>query len=209
MLCGGICCSVWCCVFVECTVFYYNYDVRYLWYDTLLIWMHCLLTSSQRHVGRWQSIRTWQLEVRQRRQLRGRVDERSKKRYVRYITSPLHKWELKFKFKFKLLWLISPSFFIGAYYAGNGKFVSHETNITYSGYWKDGLKDGLGSLFMPSGDVITGRWKEVRKRFALNLLNLIVWIESFDFNHLILIIGIYLNSYGDFVEIFWSKSTEL
>lgn len=67
-----------------------------------------------------------------------------------------------------------PFILYGCVHAGNGKFVSHETNITYSGYWKDGLKDGLGSLFMPSGDVITGRWKEVRKRSALNRLNLII-----------------------------------
>ena len=47
---------------------------------------------------------------------------------------------------------------------GNGKFTSSETNITYSGSWRDGLKDGVGSLFFPSGDIITGRWKEVRRR---------------------------------------------
>ena len=44
---------------------------------------------------------------------------------------------------------------------GNGKFTSSETNITYSGSWRDGLKEGVGSLFFPSGDVLTGRWKEV------------------------------------------------
>ena len=46
--------------------------------------------------------------------------------------------------------------------AGMGKFISSATNMTYSGHWKDGLKDGQGSLYFPSGDIITGRWKEVR-----------------------------------------------
>ena len=70
---------------------------------------------------------------------------------------------MEFKFKLKLLNFTVPS--IDICVTGNGKFLSHETNITYSGYWKDGLKDGLGSLFMPTGDIITGRWKEVSSHF--------------------------------------------
>jgi hypothetical protein len=38
-----------------------------------------------------------------------------------------------------------------------GKFISSATNMTYSGHWKDGLKDGQGSLYFPSGDIITGK----------------------------------------------------
>ena len=48
------------------------------------------------------------------------------------------------------------------YYAsGLGQFVSGSTGITYSGSWKDGLKEGQGSLLFPSKDIMTGRWKEV------------------------------------------------
>ena len=45
---------------------------------------------------------------------------------------------------------------------GFGKFMSNETGITYTGSWRDGLKDGMGALFFPSGDELNGRWSEVR-----------------------------------------------
>ena len=32
--------------------------------------------------------------------------------------------------------------------------------MTYTGSWRDGLKDGSGVLHFPNGDTLTGRWKE-------------------------------------------------
>jgi hypothetical protein len=43
---------------------------------------------------------------------------------------------------------------------GQGKFISNEDGIVYVGSWRDGLKDGLGSLSFPTGDVLSGRWCE-------------------------------------------------
>ena len=46
-------------------------------------------------------------------------------------------------------------------FSGKGKFISHETGYTYTGSWKDGLKDGIGSIVFPSGDELVSRWREV------------------------------------------------
>ena len=51
------------------------------------------------------------------------------------------------------------------YISGLGQFISGSTGITYSGSWKDGLKEGQGSLLFPSKDIMTGRWKEVNHNY--------------------------------------------
>jgi MORN repeat len=32
--------------------------------------------------------------------------------------------------------------------------------MTYVGSWRDGLKDGVGTLYFPNGDTLSGRWAE-------------------------------------------------
>ena len=57
--------------------------------------------------------------------------------------------------------LISLTFAYLYDFSGKGKFISHETGYTYTGSWKDGLKDGIGSIVFPSGDELVSRWREV------------------------------------------------
>jgi len=44
-------------------------------------------------------------------------------------------------------------------FSGWGKFTSHETSSFYEGNWKDGLKDGSGTIVLASGDSFTGEWR--------------------------------------------------
>ena len=60
--------------------------------------------------------------------------------------------------------------YISLVFAGHGKFISSVTNMRYTGSWRDGLKDGMGSLHFPSGDLLEGRWSDVRLKSNWHLI---------------------------------------
>lgn len=41
---------------------------------------------------------------------------------------------------------------------GLGRFVSADTQCSYEGQWKNGVKHGRGALLLPNGDSFEGEW---------------------------------------------------
>jgi hypothetical protein len=48
-------------------------------------------------------------------------------------------------------------------FEGKGFYLQHESNVKYDGWYKNGLKDGLGILYVDHYNILEGRWREDKK----------------------------------------------